>query len=638
MGRIRSNRISGGTDEEGSIMANERKTENIVRELLRERLYYNSKDIIVEEQKSDNPRIAKLLKNASKKGAGCGYPEFIISSRSNSNFIIVIECKAELSKHQSKNLDKYSDYAVDGALLYASFLSKEYDVLAIAVSGEKQNSIQISHFLRLKETGEHHQYFGDKILSFHEYIDGIIHSNYKFNQDYGKLIAYTKTLNDFLHGKKIKESQRALLISGILIALKNDAFKSGYNKHKSINSLVENLYGTICSEIAQSDIKADVSERLKLAFSFVKTGTSLTDEKGGKAFVEGLIADIDREINGFMQTHKYVDTVSQFYVEFLRYANNDKGLGIVLTPSHITDLFVELADVNKDSVVFDNCCGTGGFLISAMKKMIKEAKGDRTKEIKIRKNQLVGIEYQDDIYALLVSNMILHRDGRTNIFLGDCFDIIKDINKKFKLNVGLLNPPYKTKKSDIEELEFVLNNLEVLEPGGKCVAIVPLSCVIEDTTIVKTLKKRILSKHAVEAVMSLPEDLFHNSDVNVVTCAIVITAHKPHPSRKKTWLGYWRADGFVKVKNKGRIDKNNTWENIKENWVSTFKNRDIIPGLSLAREITEETEWCAEKYMVTDYSEISSEDYELTVKKHILFNFMDFTGFEVEDGDDNETK
>jgi type I restriction-modification system DNA methylase subunit len=617
---------------------NERKTENIVRELLRRNSYYDSNDIVIEEQRSDNPKITKLLRNASKRGNGCGYPEFIISSKSNSNFIIVIECKAELSKHQSKNLDKYADYAVDGALLYASFLSKEYDVLAIAVSGENQNRIQVSHFLRLKETGEHHQYFADKILPFDEYIDGIIHSNYKFNQDYGKLIAYTKTLNELLHGKKIKESQRALLISGILIALKNDAFKSGYNKHKSTKSLVENLYGTICSEIAQSDIKADIAERLKLAFSFIKTGTSLTSEKDGKAFVESLIADIDAEINGFMQTHKYVDTVSQFYVEFLRYANDDKGLGIVLTPSHITDLFADLADVNKDSVVFDNCCGTGGFLISAMKRMIKDAKGDRAKENKIKKNQLVGIEYQDDIYALLVSNMILHRDGRTNIFLGDCFDKSFEVGKKFKPNVGLLNPPYKTKKSDIEELEFVLNNLEILEPGGKCVAIIPLSCVIEDTTIARTLKKRVLSKHTVEAVMSLPEELFHNSDVNVVTCAIVITAHKPHPQRKKTWFGYWRKDGFVKVKNKGRIDKNNTWGSIKEKWVSAFKNRDIVDDLSLAREITEEDEWCAEAYMVTDYSKISREDYETTVKKYILFNLMDLTGFTVEEGIENDSR
>lgn len=618
---------------------NERKTETILRDLLRKEKYYSLRDIVVEEQRSDNPKINKLLQNASKRGAGVGLPEFIISSKSNSNFIIVIECKAASSKHQSKNLDKYADYAVDGALLYASFLSKEYDVLAIAVSGESHRDLQISHFIRLKETNVNHKYFDDKILSFNEYVDGTLHSNYKFNQDYDKLVAYTIVLNELLHGKKIKESQRALLISGILIALRNDAFKLGYKRHKSVNSLIDSLYSTLCTEIAQSDIKSEIAERLKIAFSFIKTSTSLTDEKEGKVFVEELIENIDNEINGFMLTHKYVDTVSQFYVEFLRYANDDKGLGIVLTPNHITELFVELAEVNKNSIVFDNCCGTGGFLISAMKKMIEEANGDRIKEGKIKKNQLVGIEYQDDIYALLVSNMILHRDGRTNIFLGDCFDKIREVKKKFKPTVGLLNPPYKTKtKTDIEEFEFILNNLEALEPGGKCVAIIPISCVIEDTVIARTLKKRMLNKHTVEAVMSLPEELFHNSDVNVVTCAIIVTAHRPHPKNKKTWFGYWRNDGFVKVKNKGRIDKNNTWKEIKYNWVSAYKNRDIIEGVSVARIINEESEWCAEAYMVTDYTKLTLTDYETTVKKYILFNLLDQEGFTGSNGDDHESK
>lgn len=49
---------------------NERVTENIVRNLLREKGYYNNDNIIIEEQKSDNPKIDKLLKNASKSGGG----------------------------------------------------------------------------------------------------------------------------------------------------------------------------------------------------------------------------------------------------------------------------------------------------------------------------------------------------------------------------------------------------------------------------------------------------------------------------------------------------------------------------------------------------------------------------------------
>ena len=125
-------------------MANERKTEDLVRTHFKK-----FADIIIEEQQSDNPKIKKLLQTASKKGTGQGYPEFIISYEKNPNFLILIECKADTLKHESPTRDKYAEYAVDGVLLYASYLAKDFDVLAIAVSGEKIDNLKISHFLHL---------------------------------------------------------------------------------------------------------------------------------------------------------------------------------------------------------------------------------------------------------------------------------------------------------------------------------------------------------------------------------------------------------------------------------------------------------------------------------------------------------
>ena len=152
-------------------MGNEAITENLVRELLRANGYYNDENIVVEEKISSSPKINKLLKNASKSGNKKGYPEFIITSKAHSDFIIVIECKADTTKHASKTLDKYADFAVDGVLLYASFLAKEYDVLAIAVSGENINELLISHFVYLQGLNTYSPYFGDKILPFIQYYD-----------------------------------------------------------------------------------------------------------------------------------------------------------------------------------------------------------------------------------------------------------------------------------------------------------------------------------------------------------------------------------------------------------------------------------------------------------------------------------
>ena len=82
---------------------NERKTESLTRQHFIKFL----DTIDIEEQRSDNPKIDKLLKSASKKGGGKGYPEFIISYKTNPDLLIVIECKASVTKHESKDHPNY---------------------------------------------------------------------------------------------------------------------------------------------------------------------------------------------------------------------------------------------------------------------------------------------------------------------------------------------------------------------------------------------------------------------------------------------------------------------------------------------------------------------------------------------------
>lgn len=604
-------------------MANEANTMSLFRRFLREKGYYKDSSITVEEQASNDKTIKRLLSNASKSDNGNqGRPDFIITSAKYPELVIVVECKPDVLKQESDTKDSYKEYAIDGALFYASFLSKEYDVIAIGFSGEKESLCSLGHYIQLKGEKKYHKLFAGELLDLESYSEGLLHSDYKFNQDFGKLLDFTKELNATLQNKKIKESKRGLLISGIMIALKDERFKAEYKNYETTSMIVNNMYAAICAELDKSDVPDRNKKSLKLGYEFIKTNTVINNEsKESKKFLVDLIKDADSRINGFMVTHKYIDTVSQFYIEFLRYANNDKGLGIVLTPPHITELFVELAGVDKNSVVIDNCAGTGGFLVSAMKKMLTDAKGDLAKENDIKNKQLVGIEFDDDIYTLLISNMIVHRDGRTNITLGNCFEVdSKELKEKFHPTVGLLNPPYKNKGKGIEELAFVLNNLSMLERGGKCVAIMPMSCVNDVTGASFALKQKILEGHTLEAVLSLPEELFVNSKVNTVTCAVVITAGIPHPENKKTWFGYCRNDGFVKKKNKGRIDANHTWQQIKKQWVDAYMNKEVIPEFSVMQKVTAKDEWCAEAYLQTDYSRLTVDDYMETVKNFFLFN------------------
>ena len=88
------------------------------------------------------------------------------------------------------------------------------------------------------------------------------------------------------------------------------------------------------------------------------------------------------------------------------------------------------------------------------------------------------------------------------------------------------------------------------------------------------------------------------------------------------------------MKNKGRIDANHTWDNIREKWVSAFRNREVIDKFSLMREVSEKDEWCVEAYLETDYDKFTFEDYETTVKKYLMFNFMDMNGNKIGDEED----
>ena len=597
------------------ISKNERKTEDIVRDHFKKFL----KDIILEEQSSDTPKIKKLLSIASKSGLGHGSPEFIIQYKNYPDLLVLVECKADVIKHESENKNQFKDYAVDGALLYSSYLSKEYDVISIAVSGQNERELKVSHFLQLKNQNKAITKFSNKLLSSDDYLQGYIKSPEKFRQDYEKLLSFSKEINDKMHGYKILESDRGLLISCILIALENSAFLKSYKDYPRAEDLAKYLVNTVEMEFKNSDIQENKLRIVKARFEFIKTDTSLSTIDG---VLREVITDIYENINSFIRTHKYFDVLGQLYIEFLRYANSDKGLGIVLTPPHITEFMAELGEVNKNSVVYDSCAGTGGFLVSAMSLMVKDAKDDQEKIKKIKQHQIIGVEYQAHIFALACSNMFIHQDGKTNILNGSCFDkeIINEV-KNHKPTVGLLNPPYKSdKKKDTEELDFILSNLECLEQGGKCVAIVPMQSALAQKGKILELKKKLLEQHTLEAVLSMPDELFFNSDVGVVSCIMLFTAGRPHPKGKKTFFGYFKNDGFVKRKNKGRIDAYGKWKSIKDNWIRIYINKENIAGTSVNRIVGPEDEWCAEAYMETNYSNLLKEDFEFSIKEFVYFN------------------
>lgn len=622
-------------------MANERKTEDLIRSILKtnktqyEKEYASS--VIIEEQKSDNPRIDKLLKNASKKGIADGKPEFIISFP-NKDLLIVIECKADTAKHKSRNLDKYSEYAVDGALLYSSYLSREFDVIAIGVSGENSRELQIDTYLQIQGEKQARNLDIKKLYEFKSYFDTLRTDGAKEDADYKKLMEYSKILNQKLRDDfEFEETHRPLIVSGILLALEDEGFCSAYPKKQKPIEIANLLLTTIKERLEHDNIGEMKKNTMVQTYDFMRTNTKIITEKNKdetpNTHLKNLIKEIEEKVRPFLRNYKQYDVMGRFYNEFLRYANGDGGLGIVLTPRHITELFTELAEVNKDSVVVDNCCGTGGFLISAMKKMIDEAKGDKTKIKAIHTKQLIGIDNNAKMFCLACSNMMLRGDGKSNIYQQDCFQISEEEIKKFKPTIGLLNPPY-SKDNGHKELVFIENCLGFLQPNGICVAIIPQSCAMNTKKGNLAVKKRLLEKHTLKAVMSMPNTLFEDNDKSAVTCILVFEAHKPHNKTTKTWFGYWKNDEFIKVRPYGRIDHYGKYQKtIKKLWLHSYFNKKEIAGFSILRNVTGEDEWLVEPYIKTRFETLTDNDFTNTLKEYTTFLYYN----QLQDKVSNET-
>jgi type I restriction-modification system DNA methylase subunit len=553
------------------------------------------------------------------------------------NSVIIVECKPEEKFHDHQPQEKFEPekYAVDGVLHYARFLKSEFNVIAIAASGQNKNNLSISNFF-IKNDGTETKLPDNKLLAIYDYLSLLENEKYVEKLKHENILVTAANLNDKLYNYSVPENERATIVSGILIALQSDGFRKSYVTDQEPSHLADDLLIHI-KRILEKNNMGDKVPALMNQYNTIKNSSKLTTDKTVRNIETGLeetntllrdlIHDIDTKI--FPLT-KYknagYDILGEFYSEFIRYANGDRKLGLVLTPLHVRELFVELAELQKDDVIYDNCCGTAGFLINGMKRLMEFAGTDSKKIEDIQNKQILGIDERPDMFTYACSNMMMRGDGKSNISRGDSLsDTNKEKIKKFKPTVGFLNPPYSTK---VPELEFIYNNLECLQPNGKCIAIVPINSIADDSGKNYDWKKKLLEKHTLLAAFSMPIEVF--APIGVVTAIVVFKAHNPQPDDHKTYFAYWREDGFEKKKKVGRVDSGK-WESIRENWLENYKYRKEVRGQSLLRHVTAKDEWCAEAYMETDYSSITENDFVKVMRNYVIFKFKNEESVENED-------
>ena len=238
------------------------------------------------------------------------------------------------------------------------------------------------------------------------------------------------------------------------------------------------------------------------------------------------------KINSINLSQTENDILGDAYEEVIQDIMTGKVLGQFFTQLPVKKMMVELINPQiHDDGSIDTCCdptmGTGGFLITYLKYILKQASA---KNIKpdwnfIKTEGLYGKELEPDTYQLAVSNMLISSGHMFEKL--DRGDSIRDpIKRKFD-NI-LANPPYGIKglkyddfnsplkseyvpiKSDNAVSLFIQAIIYMLKIGGKCAVVLPdgQDLFSKTNNILVAVREYLMKTCDLKEIIYLPSGIF----------------------------------------------------------------------------------------------------------------------------------
>ncbi len=631
-------------------MRTEKMTDHIIYGLM------TSAGLNPEPEKTQIREVQNALKTASKRMTGkTGKPEFIAMS---GNYLIIVEDKADTKYQANYMTDKsdtllmdipsVEDYAENGALHYAQHITcytSFKKVFAFGCSGTEKEQLRIRPIFVTDKSYKVMPTVRDFNEFRHENIDTYYRTKVLGNKseraaELEEILSRAKQLHEDLRNYgSLSEQDKPVIVSGILLALCNKNFSTS-QLTCSIGDTPEERRrdGEKIFDAIKEHIKnVDETHKMKIEtvlnqFEFIKLRPQLSTRHPalGKSPLRYFAEYIHSKILSAICNNSPDDVLGRFYGEFLSYSGGDgKGLGIVLTPSHITELMVDLLDIKMTEKVFDPCCGTGGFLIAAMSKMFKQAENptwlrrdQEAAKMNIRQNLLYGVEMNDRMFSVATTNMILRGDGKSNLICEDFFKLSIDSLRRENFRIGIMNPPYSQAKNKqtahLSELRFIQHLLDGLGDGARCAVIVPQSTMVGKTKYDAAVKEQILAKHTLEGVITLNPQTFYKVGTNPVIA--IFTAHVKHSERHYSKFINFKDDGYEIAPHIGLLD-NGTHEEKRKQLLDCWLHNAPAHSSFMVKAIVESTdEWLHSFYYFND--EIPSDkDFERTMADYLTFEF-----------------
>jgi len=558
------------------------------------------------EQESVNAEIDKALSDYYSKNGGTGAnrpdAKILLQNKNLEYFPILIEYKGykdklvkfdtdgQVENRTSKNEPNFKNinsYAVNGAVHYANALlhhTSYTDIIAIGMTGHKDETGKIHHKIGVYYVSKSNLGAGQKVgeftdfsflapKNFDSFIDKVKTLQLtpeeldKLKEQREREIDQTLTkLNQhiFDNEKGISEKDRVYLVAASIMATIGVPNKVTALDKSELKSSVEK--GNKDGDIILRKIKAfldikDIPNEKKLfvirALDNTLTTENINRVENGESQLKRVFTKIVDDLGIYYKIGLTTDFTGKLFNEMYSWLgfSQDKLNDVVLTPSYVANLLVKLARVNKDSFVWDFATGSAGLLVAAMNEMLNDAKQNikspqelTQKEIRIKAEQLLGLELLPDIYMLAILNMILMGDGSSNILN---MDSIKDFdgrygfgntNSKFPADAFILNPPYSALGNG---MNFVERALGMMNKGYAAIIIQSSS----GSGKAIDYNKRILAKHTLLASIKMPVDIFiGKSSVN--TNIYVFKVNEKHHKDDNVKFIDFSNDGYTRTNRK----------------------------------------------------------------------------------------
>lgn len=402
------------------------------------------------------------------------------------------------------------------------------------------------------------------------------------------------------------------------VAVKDPTFKEGNwlnpetDKEVPYNSLRWNTFKNMEAEQMYRTISKD-------AFIFIKNLNEGRESAYGKFMTNAtFLIQSPRTLVKIVEGIDHLDmnnrdTMGDVYEYVLGKMAASGNNGQFRTPRHIIRMMVELMEPSLKDTICDPAMGSAGFIVESAKYIQTHYKSELLKKenaAHYKNGMLHGFDTDATMLRIGAMNLMLHGVDNPDIQYQD--SLSTDNTDADRYTLCLANPPFtgsldneavsksllaitKTKKT---ELLFLALFVRMLQIGGRCASIVPDGVLFGNSTGHKSIRKELIDRQRLQAVISMPSGVF--KPYAGVSTAILIFTKTNAGGTDKVWFYDMKADGFS-------LDDKRT----------PIADNDIPDVIARFHNLAaEESRTRKEQSFIVPVSEIIANDYDLSINKY----------------------